>query len=354
MIGTNLNNPTSIRIRRTLTAFADHIERRTSRQTGRKIRQLIWPGRFAHMREVSGHVSFHPSPEKGWKLHSKPTGLLSFKGLGELRGTSPGPHLIVASGPSASRFDWTRIRPEVKVFAVNGSCNAIPQSFGDIDVYVAIDPDFFEYRMNMVTEAIKRSKLCFLGYEGLSRLAIQHPEILRCHADNCVIVENINRHYARPSLSLADFRKMLTNADDLFACDVDQAPETTFTLSRIGWSANPASGIFPARTVVFAAMQLANFLGSREIALTGADFSKDGRAYREAEARPSKIAEDFDHIIKPALCLAHRLIGLEFTYFSNQTRLSELGFFRDGNKEKLNPFYLPNAPPQSDTPTSKI
>ncbi len=251
--------------------------------------------------------------------------------LNVLRQSGKGPAYIIASGPSLNEIDLNLLRRKVTI-SVNGSIAQF-RKYGFSPSYsVIVDRDFFRNRLENVVEVLRSSTTCFFSSVGLSTLIERVPQEI-VNAD-IRLLERIYQHYLLPSPTGEERMEWMLGQDWIFS---DQSGG-----SRIGWSEDIEQGVFGGGTVVYAALQLASYMGFNPVYLVGVDMNTCGkqlRAYEEKDGkRPSGLDRDYEHLILPNFKLLRKYCiksGLVVFNVSRTSRLPEDVLPRKSFEESL-------------------
>lgn len=216
--------------------------------------------------------------------------------FGVCRGRHQGSVFLLASGPSAGEFPLSRYA-DWPVIAMNGSIVRCADQQISPFFYICDDPGFVR----------DRPDLACLGARSAVNLAMSLDCFQALHRyDACVLsqrtevmlLERVNRMHG-----------VAVRSDRSYAWSVRKDPDLIcgFSLwrrkaNRIGFSRDMSKGYFGARTIPYAATQLACHLGFNQVFIVGMDLHKSiGRFYETgAAALPSSLDEDFDDYILPS------------------------------------------------------
>ncbi|MFV3306295.1 lipopolysaccharide core biosynthesis protein [Pseudomonas sp. NY15181] len=226
---------------------------------------------------------------------------------------------IIASGPSAAEFPIQRYA-DVPMIAMNGSIACFEPAGLRPLFYLCDDAGVAEKKSTALASGIRLSRWSALSLESMQRLYEREPQSLE--ADSLLLMERVNRWIGVKRCS-----------DRAFAWSARRDPDFVMrwslfsqTANRIGFSRNYARGYFNARTIAYAAIQLAYYLGFAKVFLVGVDMDSSlGQFYDPAGTQvKSRLDGDFDgHILPHFNILAQRVIGADFQVF-NLSRDSRL------------------------------
>ena len=215
--------------------------------------------------------------------------------LSRFGGTYGGrPLFVLGSGPSLTGLDPACLADKV-VIAVNGSIAALrplAERGAVSGWYLVTDPDFVEHRFELLKLGLRSGAHCLFSAAVLSAICAREPAALFCAR-----VSLVETHFCRYGQARLRPAEVIALAR--------AHPRRVWTRDgRVGFSADPALGLFPAHTVVFYALQLACFFGAGKVFMLGVDLLPDGdrvRFYeRVASARPSGLERDYRKYILPA------------------------------------------------------
>lgn len=236
-----------------------------------------------------------------------------------LRNSCSGPVFIIASGPSVAEFPLQRYAG-VPMIAMNGSIACFETAGLSPLFYLCDDAGVAEKKSAALATGIRLSRWSALSLESMQRLYPKEPQALE--AESLLLMERVNRWVGVPQRS-----------DRAFAWSVRRDPDFVMrwsllsqTANRIGFSRNYARGYFNARTIAYAAIQLAYFLGFDKVFLVGVDMNSSlGQFYDPVGTQvKSRLDSDFGgHILPHFDILARRVIDSEFQVF-NLSRDSRL------------------------------
>lgn len=183
---------------------------------------------------------------------------------------------VLASGPSLNSAPLYKLKGERKVY-VNGAIRVCQEAGA---VFVVCDPRFVRHQPDLWIELT--GLVCFLTTEVIQAIDEQYPAFLK--VNQIVLIHNTNDRMLRhPSIRWRDEQVFLSDKND-----------------KIGMSLDLAQGFFEAGTVTFAAAQLANYMGVRQIVIHGMDVlnAHEPRFYEsQSHQAPSRILEGKDRII---------------------------------------------------------
>lgn len=224
---------------------------------------------------------------------------------------------MVASGPSAENFSIARYA-HVPMLAMNGSINKFLNTDISPLIYICDDDGFARNRSDCIQHAVGQSRNVALSEDVLreflergGRIPLEKPFFL---------LRRVNRFPGEKFLSDRQYAYSVRHDGDI-ACDFSifrQRP------NRIGFSRNMSKGYFNARTIAYAALQIACHIGAHRAFLVGVDLqSSAGRFYekwRYADTRPaekSRLDKDYPgHILPCFQLMSRRVAGKGFDVFN--------------------------------------
>lgn len=220
-----------------------------------------------------------------------------------LRGAFAGDLLLLASGPTAAEFPLQRYGSLPGV-AMNGSIVLAEASEVAPFLYICDDPSFVRARSELALRGLERAQFVAMSLDCLGELEAAHPGCLS--RARILVLERVNRYQRRPVVSDRSYAWSVRQDADI---------ECGFSLwrtkpNRIGFSRNLAKGYFGARTIPFAALQVAFHLGFTRVFMVGVDLNpRLGRFYEQGEAAlPSTLDVDYQDYILPSFALLARRV----------------------------------------------
>ncbi|ANG61220.1 hypothetical protein A8C75_01260 [Marinobacterium aestuarii] len=230
------------------------------------------------------------------------------------------PCLILGSGPSINELD-ERLYTECDIFVVNGSILKCTAARRRVRAYIVQDPNFIETSFEIFKQGLDLADSLYLSSHAIAAIARRDAGLL--DGRTLYLLERANRAFLLPRLATDEFRARFRHEDWLQLGD-DTGP------ALIGWSHDPARGVFTGSTVVYSALQLGVFAGYDNILLAGVDFSvgvAGGRFYSEGgSSAVSHLDDNFMTQILPSFTLASEILiagGVRITNLSIDSRLPE-------------------------------
>ncbi len=227
------------------------------------------------------------------------------------RNTCSGAVFIVASGPSTKTFPLERFAG-YPMMALNGSICRFADAGLRPRFYLCDDSSFVRNRTPLLEQAAALAEHLLLSPRvidtllGLDLRALDGRSLFKLQRAG-----RTGQNHLSPRQ---------------FAWSMRNDPDFTINHSwwrqkpnRIGFSRNLSKGYFNARTIPYAAVQLAYHLGYSKVFLVGLDLSsRAGRFYESCEGGvPSRLDGDYDEYILPSFrLLAQKVINPQFQVFN--------------------------------------
>ena len=219
---------------------------------------------------------------------------------------------IFASGGSAKKFPLLDYKDN-NFICVNGSVSVFIERNINPLAYLFDDESFLVNSLALVLSAIEVSEYVFMPEElYIKHLAdkVTSQDLI----DKIYFIERVNRGYRRKVFSDKVFSfKNILNKDLVFSFSL-----LSNRKNRIGFSQNMEIGYYCARTIPYVALQLAYYLGFKNVFMIGLDLnSQSGRFYDKGSALPTSIDEDYLRFILPSFeLLSSRVIKDSFKVFN--------------------------------------
>jgi hypothetical protein len=282
------------------------------------MRKALWRSSLRHMHYIPPAVAIEPAADGTWmlRLRGKKSPAFFSRPLAELRGSIDQPATVIATGPSANEFDWASLADGRRVrWAVNGAPTMLAARNLTCDFLVITDHRFAREGAAHIELAARQGATLVFSFEAAAGFASVSPELLmRVPFHVC---EKVNGWYGIPMVDFPDLAVMNSASGNPF--HLPDKPK-----SGVGWSHDPSLGVFPGKTVTFAALQLVVWSGSRDIEVVGLDLGGTTRAYHEDKPAISHLeAEKRDFILPSFRCMAMALAGGPVT-ITNLSRVSPL------------------------------
>lgn len=214
--------------------------------------------------------------------------------LKSLENSYRGKLIIIASGPSINQITFKHSQL-ISTLGVNGSyCLKDKVNF---NLYVITDIHFFSQRSDIVKKIISNKKLLlFLQVDGLVKLInlFGYKSIL-C---KIALIEDAFKLTYEPLRTLSEIENdPQRNKSIYFYNNKNKEHEP------LAFETNIAHGVFPAKTVVYWTLQIAIYLGFKQLYLAGVDLNNFHlpRFYETPDnITYSQLALDFEKNILPA------------------------------------------------------
>ena len=292
---------------------------------GRKVLRLRLGKKYKHLSSCTPFLKLSDTSNEteGKEIYWKGKVIGKTAPLVSLKNTISGKVFIVATGPSLAKIDFGLLKDQ-NTFGVNGAIAKYQGYDFKPQYYTVTDRDFFENRFEMIEAIIESGAKCLFSLVGISRICMMAPHLLK--KGNIYLTEVINQWYDKPKFEDEELKDSLRNNPKFLVnkFDVDHS---------VGFSRDPAEGIFCGKTIPYRAIQHANYMGAKKVLLLGVDLGYKGDLSRFYEdnrnTRPSKIERDFSPYIEPSFKTLKRFIdsnennGFEVFNLSNTSRLSE-------------------------------
>lgn len=214
--------------------------------------------------------------------------------LKSIKNTFSGELLIIASGPSINEINFTQ-SSTVTILGVNGAYHL--KNKVNFNLYVITDIHFFSQRPEIVKQIISDDKiLLFVQVDGLVKLVELFGKLnILC---KIALIEDAYKLTYGPIRTMCELENDdIRNKSIFFYHDDSKHHEP------IAFETNIFQGVFPAKTVVYWALQIVAFLGFKTIYLAGVDMNNFclPRFYETAnDITYSQLELDFENNILPA------------------------------------------------------
>lgn len=229
-----------------------------------------------------------------------------------LKGSCSGAVFIVASGPTVKDFPLARYA-HLPMMAMNGSIACFEGTGIRPLFYLCDDSDVAEKKIAAVGQGMRQARHAALNLGALEQVQRLDPAALR--ESDLYLMERVNRWQGVPQLSDRRFAWSVRNNPDYV---VAWSPFSQ-KRSRIGFSRNFANGYFTARTIPYAAVQLAFYLGFSQVFLVGVDMRPELGQFYDPSGKVvrSCLDEDFEsHILPSFQLLGQRVAGPGFRVYN--------------------------------------
>nr|WP_314876121.1 lipopolysaccharide biosynthesis protein [uncultured Pseudomonas sp.] len=218
----------------------------------------------------------------------------------DTRNIADGSVFIIASGSSARDFPMERFA-DIPMITMNGAVALFAKSAIKPFFYICTDTSFPLQQPDLFAQALKRSRRVALWPEQLQALPIRAVGDLFAlkKAQRCSLWERLSGR------DTGLVRKG-------FALDARSR--------SLGFSKDLSKGFFDARTVAYAALQLAYHAGFTKVFLVGVDLNQAaGRFYETAECgkSPCGLDQHFEGRVLPSLKLmSEKVMGPRFEVYN--------------------------------------
>ena len=217
-----------------------------------------------------------------------------------VRNIAKGSVIIMASGSSAKEFALERFAG-VPVITMNGAISMFTNTAIKPFFYICTDTSFPKQQPELFAQALRSSQHAALWSEQVAEVA-----------DTCAA-----KLY--PLKKAAGFSLMQLLSQGKSAC-VRPRFAWNARARSIGFSKDLSEGFFDARTVAYAALQLAYHLGFSRVFLVGVDLNQSaGRFYETAGSAksPCGLDQHYEGRVLPSLKLmAERVVDERFAVFN--------------------------------------
>jgi len=265
---------------------------------GHLIERRIWPDGWRHMRSIVPGYLFEQTGEGGWRMKDRGNLVAECLPLREIAKIDK-PVTIFATGPSSLDCDWQRLK-ERFVIAVNGATGVLKKRGIRPDLHVVIDRQFALSGVSHFTDSPDVPLVT--THRAGSVIASLLPGYFA--KKPIALIERVNSWYGQPRLADKELRELNERSGSPF-----HFPDQPDKKCSIGWSDAPQLGVFSGFTVVMSALQVAIYLGAKDIEIIGMDLSAAGRAYDEGDnAQPSGLVNDYAKYILPTFEMMHRAL----------------------------------------------
>lgn len=226
-----------------------------------------------------------------------------------------GPVFIYASGKSSKEFPLTKYKDE-RFIVVNGAVREFIKTGVTPFSYIFDDGSFLKNNIALVLEAIKISKFVFMPYFLYIEYSL-NERVSDQDKNKIYFIDKVNR---RNGLSLESYRlfflKNILNKKIVF-----KLSRVFYSSKNIGFSKDMTQGYFCARTIPYAALQLAYYLGFKKVFFVGLDLNAAvGRFYDKNDALPTTLDKDYPRHIYPSFeFVAKRIVNDDFKIYNLST-----------------------------------
>lgn len=173
------------------------------------------------------------------------------------------------------------------------------------DLYLMIDPVFVHKRFDLVKDVVRRKIPCVLNAHTIKAICEKDAELLK--KMTIFLVEEINKHSTERTLLAKHFADWVR-----YQPSVTLHPQN----NNIGFCGDLRKGVFDGGTEVFWMLQIAYFIGFREIAILGLDLIK--------EENSAEFDKKYQELIKPSFEVVRNIMNLEHLEIINLSLDSRL------------------------------
>lgn len=217
-----------------------------------------------------------------------------------VRNIVQGSVIIMASGSSAKDFPLERFAG-VPMITMNGAISMFANTAIKPFFYICTDTSFPKQQPELFAQALQRSQRVALWSQQAGEVA----------------GEFVRKVYPLKKAAGFSLKQLLSQGHS--AC-VRPRFGWDARARSIGFSKDLSEGFFDARTVAFAALQLAYHLGFSKVFLVGVDLNQAaGRFYETAEAgkSPCGLDQHYERRILPSMKLmADRVVDEQFAVYN--------------------------------------
>lgn len=211
-----------------------------------------------------------------------------------LKNSFSGELIIIASGPSVNQINFTK-SSTVTTLGVNGSYHL--KGTVNFNLYIITDIHFFSQRSDIVKQIISDNQLLlFVQVDGLVKLIDQFGKTnILC---KIALIEDAFKLTYGPIRTITELENDKNRNKSIYFYH-----NNYINHEPIAFETNILQGIFPAKTVVYWALQIVAFLGFKTIYLAGVDMNNfsSPRFYETTDnITYSQLELDFEKNILPA------------------------------------------------------
>ena len=252
--------------------------------------KLTWWGKWKHCRNQDHRFSFTRKDGRISSMTFCGREIAPSVSLHQLTDDFKGPVTIVATGPSALNHDWEALKKSGrKIVALTGGYGFLHEKGITPDLLVVTDPNFCAVGGFHVLNAVGVP----LAIEYRSAVALEKHFPGALAGRRVFMMERVNGWYGLPRLNDIQLEVLNRQWGGPFHISNNSDP-----WRRSGWSYQPERGIYPSSTVAFVALELVIALGATDIEIVGMDLGGSASIY--ANARPSKLQEQYESVILPS------------------------------------------------------
>lgn len=226
---------------------------------------------------------------------------------------------IFSSGPSANKFPLKE-NPNKRYIAVNGAVRKFIEHDIPLLAYVFNDGNFAKNSIDLIISASHIAEYLFLPEYLYNKHFKSNAGFSK---KVCVIfISRVNRQGEERICNSKWFGiKNLFNANLKYRFN-----PLSNQASRIGFSKDIRQGYFCARTIAYAAIQIAYSMGFNKVYLIGVDLNSDlKRFYDKGEGLPSSLNKDYSKYIQPSFKILSGILSESFQVY-NLSKISKLDY----------------------------
>ena len=216
--------------------------------------------------------------------------------LEELHDSREGSCFILASGPSAKEIDVDALGG-IPIIAVKGAIHKFQDSETKPEFWVSSDTAFLKRKYEIFKSGLNFECQCFFCLETLSFVIEREQDLLE--GKKIALIETVkDKHGGSCHLTKNKLFKRINNDPNLLV----EKRKLGGHNRLVGFSRDISKGLFVARTATYYAVQIAYFLGFRNVFILGMDLStSQGRHfYEESHGYTFDWNKHYDNHIKPA------------------------------------------------------
>jgi Kdo-III transferase WaaZ len=240
----------------------------------------------------------------------------------EIESNKSGPVFLLASGPSASEFNFKKFCLDKPVIAMNGSISLCEKNNIRPFFYICYDEFFVGDRLELFLSGVNNSENLAFSYRVIEELLKRSPDALK--NKKVFLFERVNRDIHDNRILPDWIHPLIARQRKEAACEFSLIGRKK---NGIGFSLNLSKGYYGGRTILFGGLQLAYHLGFNKVFIIGMDMcSSAGRFYEKGEgSTPSNLDAHWKRNILPSFKLmAKKVIStgkFEVFNLSNKSRV---------------------------------
>ena len=220
--------------------------------------------------------------------------------LSACKNIAQGATFIIASGASAKNFPLTEFK-HVPMIVVNGGIAMFLETSIEPYFYMCTDPGFLDQQADLLEAAMRLSQRVVLRDDYISH-DVPLPS---------------GEFYVIKKAAAPKWTEIFSNAPKNL---IRRSHYYKSRKSSIGFSKDLSDGYFDARTIVYAALQLAYHAGFDTVFMVGVDLlSESGRFYETADSfkSPCYLEQHLTTRIIPSFeLMTEKIIGADFRVYN--------------------------------------